>query len=117
MSDADRVARVMALGFTERQARFLVTVMLHGGICIQRQYCASAQLVHGDKTRAFFRELVAKRYANAYPCSRSGARVYHVHNKALYAAIGEADNRNRRLMSVSRAIEALIVLDAVLAAP
>jgi len=117
MSDADRVARVMALGFTERQARFLVTVMLHGGICIQRQYCASARLVHGDKTRAFFRELVAKRLATPYPCARSGARVYHMHNKALYAAIGEADNRNRRLMSVSRAIEGLIVLDAVLGAP
>ncbi|MGE3341856.1 MAG: hypothetical protein AB7L71_00355 [Vicinamibacterales bacterium] len=40
-----------------------------------------------------------------------------MHNKALYAAIGEADDRNRRLMSVSRAIESLIVLDAVLAAP
>jgi len=114
---SDRVTRVMALGFTERQARFLVTVMLHSGICIQRQYCAAAQLVHGDKTRAFFRDLVAKRYATAYPCARSGARVYHVHNKALYAAIGEPDDRNRRLMSFSRAIEGLILLDTVLAAP
>ncbi|MGE3341855.1 MAG: hypothetical protein AB7L71_00350 [Vicinamibacterales bacterium] len=59
MSDS-RVTRVMALGFTDRQARFLVTVMLHGGVCIQRQYCTSAGLVHGDKTRAFFRDLVTR---------------------------------------------------------
>jgi len=117
MSDADRVARVMALGFTERQARFLVTVMLHGGVCIQRQYCTSAQLVHGDKTRAFFRDLVAKRYATAYPCGKRGARVYHVHARPLYAAIGEPDDRHRRRMAVGRAIEGLIILDAVLAAP
>lgn len=117
MTNVDRVARVMALGFTERQARFLVTVMLHGGVCIQRQYCASAQLVHGDKTRTFFRDLVAKRYATAYPCGRRDARVYHVHARTLYAAIGEPDDRNRRRMALSRAIERLIVLDAVLAAP
>lgn len=117
MSNTDRVPRVMALGFTERQARFLVTVMLHGGVCIQRQYCTSAQLVHGDKTRTFFRDLVARRYATAYPCGRRGARLYHVHSRALYAAIGEPDDRNRRRGSVSRAIESLIVLDAVLGAP
>ena len=117
MSDHDRIARVMALGFTERQARFLVAVMLYGGICLERQYCTSAQLVHGDKTRAFFRDLIAKKYATAYPCARGGARIYHVHSRALYAAIGEPDDRNRRRGSVGRAIESLIVLDTVLGAP
>jgi hypothetical protein len=58
--------------------------------------------------------LVARRYATAYPCARHGARVYHIHHKALYEAIGESENRNRRPMSLSRAIERLIVLDAVL---
>ena len=30
-------------GFTERQAGFLVTVMLHSGVCVGRQYCAYAR--------------------------------------------------------------------------
>ena len=43
----DRVAAIKAFRFTERQARFLVTVMLHSGVCLGRQYCAFAGIVHG----------------------------------------------------------------------
>ena len=35
--------------------RFLVTVMLHAGVCLGRQYCAFAGSAHGQKTRDFFR--------------------------------------------------------------
>jgi hypothetical protein len=117
MTVEERVRPVMAFGFTERQARFLATVMLHGGVCLQRHYCRSAGLVHGVKTRTFFHDLVANGYATAYPCARNGAHVYHVHHKGLYAAVGEPNNRNRRAVSLSRAIESLMVLDRVLAAP
>lgn len=84
---------------------------------MQRHYCTSAKLVHGIKTRTFFRDLVANGFATAYPCARNGARLYHLHHKGLYAAIGEPNNRNRRPVSLSRAIENLMVLDRVLAAP
>ena len=39
----ERVERVARQGFTERQAGFLVTVMLHAGVCVPRQYCAFAR--------------------------------------------------------------------------
>jgi hypothetical protein len=32
----DRVKAVVDFGFTERQARFLVTVMQHSGVCLLR---------------------------------------------------------------------------------
>jgi hypothetical protein len=35
-------------GFTERQARFLVTVMLHAGVCVPRQYATFCGIVHGQ---------------------------------------------------------------------
>ena len=38
----DRTQAIAAFGFTERQARFLVTVMLHSGVFVERQYCAFA---------------------------------------------------------------------------
>ena len=41
--------------------------------------------------------------------------MFHVHHKGLYRAIGEADNRHRRSAAVARAIERLMVVDAVLA--
>ena len=38
MTFEERVVAVAQLGFTERQARFLVHVMLFGGLCLPRQY-------------------------------------------------------------------------------
>jgi hypothetical protein len=42
-------------------------------------------------------------------------RIFHVHHKPLYAAIGEPDSRNRRRVTIDRAIERLMILDGVLA--
>ncbi len=39
MTGAERVQAVTDFGFTERQARFLVLVMRHAGVCVPRQYC------------------------------------------------------------------------------
>ena len=101
----DRVKAVVEFGFTERQARFLVTVMLHSGVCLLRQYTAFAGIVHGQKTRKFFAKLVRRGFATAYPCRHNRGRVYHVHHKPLYRAIGETDSRHRRPMSAARVVE------------
>ncbi len=117
MTADERVRAVVDFGFTERQARFLVTVMLHSGVCLLRQYTAFAGIVHGQKTRKFFHKLVSRRYATAYPCRHNRGRVYHVHHKPLYRAIGETDSRHRRPMSAARVVEGLTLLDALLASP
>jgi len=117
MTPDERVQAVVEFGFTERQARFLVTVMLHSGVCLPRQYTAFAGIVHGQKTRKFFHKLVSRRYATAYPCRHNRGRVYHVHHKPLYRAIGETDSRHRRPLSAARVVDALTLLDAVLASP
>jgi hypothetical protein len=44
------------------------------------------------------------------------ARLYHVHQKPLYRAIGEP-GRYRRPTPARRAVERLMLLDAVLASP
>jgi len=49
--------------------------------------------------------------------STGRTRIFHVHDKPLYAAIGEPDNRNRRRVTIDRAIERLMILDGVLADP
>jgi hypothetical protein len=111
----DQIRAVAELGFTERQAGFLVTVMLHAGVCIGRQYCVYAHIVRGQKVHDFFSALVAKRLATPYTSAHRSARLYHLQGKRLYAAVGEADNRNRRPATLARAIERLMLLDAVLA--
>jgi hypothetical protein len=117
VSFEERVKAVATFGFTERQARFLVTVMLHSGVCLLRQYTTFAGIVHGQKTRNFFNKLVGRRLANAYSCRHNRGRVYHVRNKAVYRAIGETDSRYRRPLSAASVVEGLMRLDAVLASP
>jgi hypothetical protein len=66
----ERVRAVANKGFTDRQARFLVTVMLHSGVCMDRQYCAFARIRHGQKTEDFFGGLVKERAATIYRCAQ-----------------------------------------------
>ena len=103
-------------GLTDRQARFLVTVMLHSGVFVGRQYAAFAGITHGQKVHDFIETLLMRRLVTAIELGSTGrTRIFHVHHKPLYAAIGEPDNRNRRRVTIDRTIERLMVLDGVLA--
>jgi hypothetical protein len=112
----DRVDAVARFGFTERQARFLVSVMVYSGVFLNRQYCAFAGISHGQKTHDFIRKLVDCGCAIVItPGALHRGRIIHVHHKPLYEAIGEPNDRNRRVASLGRVIERLMLLDAVLA--
>jgi hypothetical protein len=87
----NRVQAIAEFGFTERQARFLVTVMLHAGVCVPRQYARFAGTAYGHKVNAFFDRLVRREYATACSCVHNRARLYHVRHAALYRAIGEVE--------------------------
>ncbi|MEO7276339.1 MAG: hypothetical protein ABIX28_20300, partial [Vicinamibacterales bacterium] len=115
MTFEERVTAVKPHGFTDRQARFLVTVMLHGGVCMMRQYCAFTARVYGRTTRDFFARLIARRHATLTTAAHKRARIFHIHRRALYEAIGEPDNRFRKPTPLPKAIERLMLLDAVLA--
>jgi hypothetical protein len=111
----ERRRAVSEYGYTERQAGFLVTVMLHAGVCLGRNYCAFAGIAYGQKMHDFFKGLVDRGHVSVRMCGHNTARLYHVHAKPLYAAIGEPNNRNRKPLPLSRAVERLMLLDAVLA--
>jgi hypothetical protein len=117
MTSQERIRAVAEAGFTERQARFLVTVMLHSGVCLPRQYAAFAGIAYGHKTGAFFDRLVERRYASVCSCLHNRARVYHVHRRALYRHIGEPESPHRRPVPAGRVIGRLMLLDAVLGSP
>lgn len=115
MTYEERVVAIAKLGkFTERQAGFLVHVMLHSGVCVARQYCAYARIVRGQKMVDFFNKLVSKRYATPYSCGHNKATLYHVHHIDLYKAIGQTHARFRKRMALGRAVERLMILDHVI---
>ena len=102
-------------GFTERQARFLTTVVAHSGVFVGRQYCRFAGVAHGQKSHDFIHRLVTKGLArDERPGRLHHGRYFHVHHKRLYSLIGQADNRHRRRAPRSRMVERLMLLDAVL---
>jgi hypothetical protein len=117
MTFDERVKAVAKKGFTERQARFLTTVMLHTGVCVPRQYARFCGIVYGEKTRRFFTKLVRLGYASMYDCRHNRARIYHTNQRAMYAAIGEADSRFRKPVTLNHAIQRLMVLDAIVEDP
>jgi hypothetical protein len=113
----DAVQTVAKKGFTERQARFLVLVARHSGVCVMRQYAAFAGIVFGHKTRKFFAKLESLGWVTTYDCAHNRARIYHLRHRDLYAAIGEPESRLRRPPAVPRARERLMVLDIILEHP
>jgi hypothetical protein len=118
MTNHERVQAVADYGFTERQARFLVLVMRHAGLCVKRQYAVFAGIAPGgEKCNAFFDKLVQRGYAVSSDCIHNRARLYHVHHKPLYHAIGEPESCYRRRVPARRAAERLMRLDAVLRSP
>jgi hypothetical protein len=113
-----RLQAVIDCGFTERQARFLVLVMRHSGVCVPRQYASIAGIANGGRRcNAFFDKLLRRGVAREIPCVHNRARLYHVHHKPLYFVIGEVSSRYRRTVSARLVVERLMLLDAVLALP
>ena len=103
------------MGFTEREARFLVHVLVFSGVFLEGQYCRFAGIVHGQKSHDFIERLIARGYVTPItPRSVRRGRLYHLQHKPLYEAIGEPDNRHRKPTTVGRLIRRLMVLDAVL---
>jgi hypothetical protein len=118
VASTDRITMVRAFGFTERQARFLVLVLEHAGVCLPRQYRAFSGIAHGRETHRFFERLIAGGFATTDLSAPAHAgRLYHLQYKPWYRLLGEPDHRHRRPMSVGRAVERLMVLDGVLAEP
>src|SRR5207244_4279147 len=113
----DRINAVAGFGFTARQARFLVTVALHSGYCLRRQYEAFAGIQYGKNVRDFLDGLVVRGLAERFKGRADRGHVYHVTSRPLYRALEQEDNRNRRRTSAAQIARKLMLLDFVLSRP
>lgn len=109
------IRAVENFGFTERQARFLVTVMLNAGVCVPRQYAEFVGTAYGHNVNAFFDKLVGLGFAVECSCVHNRARVYQVRYQPLYQAIGEPNSPNRKPIAAASIVERLMLLDAIVA--
>lgn len=118
MTAEERLEILRGFRFTDRQARFLSLVMRHAGVCVPRQFATFAGIPNGgSRCNAFFAKLVRRGFASVTNCVHNRARLYHLHSKRLYYAIGEPNSRYRRAVPVRLGMERLMLLDAVLDSP
>lgn len=117
MTSEDRTKAVSDFGFTERQARFMVTVMLNGGVCVPRQYARFVGTAYGQNVNAFFDKLVGNGFAVRCSCVHNRAGVYQLRYQPLYRAIGEPNSPNRKPIAAGSVMERLMILDAVISDP
>jgi hypothetical protein len=117
MTFDERVLALAPLGLTERQTRFVVTVALHGGYCLRRQYATFAGVRYGKNVRDFLDGLVHIGVASRFTCRTDRGHVYHIGARSVYRAIEQEDNRNRRHVTPALIARKLMLLDFVLAEP
>ena len=116
MTHAERVSAIAALGFTERQAAFLVLVMLHSGVC--RGAPGTARSPASFAARRWptsSRSSAAKRYATPYPCGHNKARVLpRPHTPSSMTRSASETCGSRKRSALARTIERANVRDGLI---
>ncbi len=115
-SDAEKVAEVT--GLSGRTAEWVAFASLHAGLFTRAQlqvWVAATPESSRRITSRIVTELRNQRLVEEV--NVAGIAEIHIHGKAIYRALGEPDNRNRRKPSREKALERLLALDYVLDHP
>lgn len=101
---------LLPFGYSPREAAFVAAAALHSGYFLARQYSPK----RGKAADTLCRKLAAFEHASSAVLG-GGVRLYHLHAKPLYRALGQTDNRHRRERDQVRA--KVMGLDYVLLHP
>ena len=113
MTNEQRIGSLVAAGYTQREASFLVTAALHNGYFVRRHFLLHIGKSSGQLDENFIRKALANGHVRAAKY-RADRVLYHLGSKPLYDLIGETDNRNRRQHQVFTIKCRLMALDFVL---
>ncbi len=105
-----------ALGYTEKEARFLYIVATHSGYFVSRQFLAFTAAHWGYRTNAFWSKLHTKKHART-ECFPKNGTVYHLFSRRLYRQIDRENIRNRREHEIEYIQRRIGMLDYVLSHP
>lgn len=116
MTHENRIRNLQSLGYTPTEASFLMVAALHSGHFVRRQFCTFAGATRGGAETRFIEKLTANRHVEA-TTYRFNRLVYRLRSRRLYEALGEGDNRNRRVCQPYTVRHKLLVLDFALSRP
>jgi hypothetical protein len=116
LTNEERWERLMRFGYAHREAVFLTKAALQGGFFLRRQYGQFTGSQAGGADTALVQKFLANRHGTAIAgCSRTV--VYHISARPFYAALGQEDNRNRRMRPPMSIKNRLMGFDYVLDHP
>src|SRR5690242_2941666 len=113
LTPKERTQALERMGYSPRESDFVCRAALHGGYFLRRQYCTFLRQSAGGTAAALIDELLAKGHARGTTFA-GNVHIYHLCSRPLYAALGQEDNRNRRLGQPSTIKRKLMALDFVL---
>jgi hypothetical protein len=114
LTKQERIQALERLGYTDREAAFLSLAALNGGYFLRRQYCQFLNKAVGGTAASLIEKVLTKGHAHVATYGNN-IRVYHLAARPFYAALGQEDNRNRRLRQPETIKDKLLGLDFVLA--
>jgi hypothetical protein len=105
---------LIALGYTEAEARFLYIVATHSGYFVARQFLAFQRAHWGKRTTVFWSKLARQKHARIERFPKSGT-IHHLFSRRLYRQIEKENLRNRRVHEIEFIKRRIAMLDFVLA--
>ena len=112
----DQAERIVALGYTESEARFLYVVATHSGYFTLRHFNAFTGTCRGKRSVAFAQKLLKHGHATMRDYMGTGS-VFHLFSRLIYRTINKDNIRNRRRHSFDYIRTRLVQMDFLLENP
>jgi hypothetical protein len=109
----ERLDRLIRMGYTPEEARFIYIVATHSGYFTHRQFLEFSGTKPGKHSQKFLTKLLTHKHAT-YHTYQSGGRVYHIFSRKVFKAIDRDDLRTRRRHQVDYIKTRVVALDFVL---
>jgi len=114
MTSDERIQALEELGYTHREAAFLCLAALHSGFFLRRQYLHFVESDRGRTDDQLITRLCNHGHVRVIT-GKARILIYHLCSRPFYQAIGEGENRNRRMRPLCAIKTKLMALDYVLA--
>jgi hypothetical protein len=112
----EQVDRIAALGYTDREARFLYLVATHSSYFTLQHFNAFAAVHSGKRSMAFSQKLLKHGHATMRDYMGAGS-VFHLFSRLIYGPIDKDNLRNRRRHSFDYIRTRLLQMEFLLENP
>jgi hypothetical protein len=109
----EQIERIMELGYTEAEARFLYLVAVHSGYFTLAQFRAFTGTGYGKRPTSFAQKLTTRGHATVRDYLRRGS-VFHLFSRTVYGQMEKDNLRNRKQHSFAFMRTRLVLLDFIL---